>query len=54
MTFCEGDSVGVNTIPSNLERVFTYDGLDHHTLLAAGHDGRVRRKSVGRKVEGGG
>jgi hypothetical protein len=33
----------------NLGRKFAYDGLNHHTLLATRHDGRVRCKSVGRK-----
>ena len=33
----------------NLTRIFAYDGLNQHTLLAARHDGRVRRKSVVRK-----
>lgn len=49
MTFCRKDSARVSTILSNLARKFAYDGLDHHTLLATRHDGRVRRKSVRRK-----
>jgi len=39
----------MNTISSNQVRKFAYDGLDHHTLLAARHDGQVGHKSVGRK-----
>ena len=41
----------------NLMGKFAYDGLDHHTLLAARHYERVRRGSVVIKrgfVEGGG
>jgi hypothetical protein len=56
MTFCQGDSVREHDL-GNLTRKFAYDGLNHHTLLATRHDGRVRRKSVGRKRasgEGGG